>query len=65
MDIVHIIQSIQKLKAGLAALIDEDNTMIKKTKELYYSNSIIYDDTDDEIKYKRTNCFYDFLKQDQ
>ena len=64
MDIIQILKSIQKLKAGLAASIAEKQDVIKNTKEIYYSNLTIYSDEEKEKMYKKKNKFYEFLEQD-
>ena len=42
LNIENIVKTIYKLKAGLAAIIGNNDKALKKTKELYYSNSTIY-----------------------
>ena len=55
--------SIQKLKAGLSAVIAENPKLIQKTKEFYFSNQIIFSDTDEELEMRKDNQFYKFLEQ--
>ena len=48
MNIVRLLKTVNKLKAGLAALIKDDPSLLFKTKEYYYSNLVIYSDSDEE-----------------
>ena len=55
--------SIQKLKAGLSAVIQENPKLIKRTKEFYFSNQIVFSDTEEEYEMRKDNKFYKFLEQ--
>ena len=50
---MYVIQSIQKLKAGMKAVIGEDKQLIKKTKKYYINDILIYSDSEDEDFYRK------------
>ena len=52
---------IQKLKAGVAACMNNDETVLKRAKELYVSNATIYLDSDDEKNYQKNSKVYEYL----
>ena len=54
--------SIQKLKAGLSAVIAENPKLIQKTKEFYFSNQVIFSDSEEEEQMRKDNTFYKFLE---
>ena len=52
LDIIYIMKTIQKLKAGMAALYENDKErnekMMDTTKAIFYSNMTIYSDSEEE-----------------
>ena len=56
--------TIRKLKAGLTAVIDDNNNLIERAKEIYFCQSTIYADSDDEKLHKKggETKFYNFLE---
>ena len=48
MNIMKLLKTVNKLKAGVAAIINSDENLLYKTKELYFSNLCIYSDSEDE-----------------
>ena len=49
LDVVHVISSLQKLKAGLSAVLDKDNELMEKTKKNYFNDILINScDSNDE-----------------
>ena len=48
MDIGNILDSIVKLKAGLAAVIDDKEEVIDRARKMYFSNATIYEDPNEE-----------------
>ena len=65
MNIITIIQTLHKLKAGLAAVMDNDPYYIKEAKRLYYQNITIYADEKEKEQPDKENVFYEFLKEMQ
>ena len=65
---MYVIQSIQKLKAAVKALIGEDKDLIRTTKKHYFNDILIYSDSEDEELFKREvgkdNLFKKFLDTD-
>ena len=53
LDVVNLFNSIRKLKAGLAAVIDDDHSIMERTKEIYFSQSTIYANAEDEVRYQK------------
>lgn len=64
MCIETILRSINKLQAGMSALMSNDSKMIELTKIIYYTNSIIYTDKAIRKKLRKTNEFYEFMQGD-
>jgi hypothetical protein len=58
------LSTVQKLKAGLSAIMEDDEKMIEKTKRFFYSNSTIFSDSEEENEMKANNKFHQFLDQD-
>ena len=44
LDVVHVISSLMKLKAGLSAILDNDHEMMEKTKQNYFNDILICSD---------------------
>lgn len=65
MDITNMLTTIHKLKAGLSAVINEDEKLVERTKHYFYSNSTIFSDTEEETEMKKQNKFLEFLDQDE
>ena len=61
---MHLVNITNKLKAGLSAIIQNDDHLINRSKEIYMNNTTIYADSDEELKYLNPNKFYEFLEQD-
>ena len=55
LDYINLIKAIQKLSAGLAAIISDDDKLIKQSRELYLNRTTI-SNVDEEW-----NKFYKFL----
>lgn len=55
--------SLQKLKAGLAAVINDNTETLGRAKDFYYSNATLYLNSDDEQKLKKTNHTYQYFYQ--
>ena len=61
LDVVNMLSTIQKLKAGMSAIMADDERMMEKTKRFFYSNSTIFSDTEEEGEMKAQNPFFQFL----
>ncbi len=61
LDIMHIIKTIHKLKAGLSAVIVNDDEAMKLSRKLYIDQTKIFVDCDHERKSRMHNKFFDFL----
>ena len=48
MNIVNLLKTIQKLKAGMCVLFENNQELIMKTKELYFNKRIISLDEEDK-----------------
>ena len=49
LNLLNILQSIQKMKAAFSVLIDDKNEeQLSKIKQLYYQNASIYVDQEEE-----------------
>jgi len=55
---------MQKLKAGMSAIMADDERMMEKTKRFFYSNSTLFSDTEEEGEMRASNRFLRFLEQD-
>ena len=65
LDIVNLIRTIQKLKAGLSVVIDDNIALQNQAKKLYFTQNTIYFDRNDERLYTTPkNEFYKFLQSD-
>ena len=42
MNIVSLYQTVQKLKAGLCVLVDQQNGQLEKIRDLYFQNATLY-----------------------
>ena len=60
MNLFTILQTIQKLKAGVSVLIKNDHKLIEEAREMYLKNSRIYMDPKEEEEFG--NKRFDFLK---
>ena len=63
-NVLSIIQSIQKLKATVGALVADDDKILFEAKKNYFSNIIIYTDSEEENNINSTNKFKCFLESD-
>ena len=65
---MNVIQSIQKLKSGMKAIIGKDKDLIRQTKKHYFNDILIYSDSEDEKYYNKLvregNLFQKFLDTD-
>ena len=64
MDVANLLLTVQKLKAGISALIADDKRLLHKTKQFFYTNCTIYSDSEEELAVKHRNKFSEFLEQD-
>lgn len=42
LDIINLIKTVRKLKAGLSAIVNNDQKILKKTKEIYMHGASIF-----------------------
>lgn len=61
MEIVTLLRTVQKLKAAVAAIIDDDRKLLNKSKQLYLWN-VALDTDSDEQSYRNSGSKNDFLK---
>ena len=54
LDVIHLLKTIQKLKAGLSAIINDDKKVIAKSRQIYWRNAMIGSEPDQ-------NEFFKFL----
>ena len=66
-----LLKTIQKLKAGISALIEvqcpnkqDKQKIIDVANSLYYSNQIIFESQNDRLDFRKHNEFYDFMELD-
>ena len=64
MNIAQIVKTMHKLKAGMAAIIGDNEELLCKTKELYYTNSTIYSCAQEQTDLINRNKFIEFLDID-
>lgn len=64
LNIINMVKSIQKLKAGMQAIIGRDDKLLNESRDIYLNNTIIYSETDHEKLFKIKTHFGDFLKVD-
>lgn len=65
LDIIHIVKTIHKLKAGLAMVIENDLTLNKTAQKMYLENTTIFCDSEEEkvqSKFSHHNTFVNFIK---
>lgn len=62
LDIVNIVTTLKKLKAGLSTVIANNKDQIEESKKIFYQESII-NEKDTHSEYK--NEFLDFLENDE
>lgn len=60
-NIFTFINSVRKMEAGLSAVIENDPKLIQRTKDIYYTNQIVFSDSEEENSVKESNDFYNFL----
>ena len=58
LNIEYLLKSIKKLKAGLAAVIADDPHLIRKAKQMYFTNQTVYSSSDEGKKIRASNPFY-------
>ena len=61
LDIANLLKTIHQLKAGVSAIIQNDDAIIERCKEIYLNNTTIYEDSDEEQSYKVYDKFNEFL----
>ena len=62
-----MVKTIQKLKAGLAAVIKNDQRTNVAAKKIYCANQTLYIDSDEEqvgMRATKNNLFYQFLNDE-
>ena len=64
LDIIHILKTIHKLKAGLSVVIKNNRNLIRQSSDLYLNHTAIYSNSEDEENIHICNHFADFLKVD-
>ena len=64
LDIIHILKTIHKVKAGLAAVVENDNELMKLSRDMYLNHTTLFSDTEDEKKFFMHNKFTHFVKVD-
>ena len=64
LDIIHILKTIHKLKAGLSVIIKNNPDLIKQSSDLYLNHTAIYSDSGDEAENHVCYEFSEFLKVD-
>ena len=62
LDIVNIVTTLRKLKAGLSTVIANNQQQVDESKKIFYQESII-NEKDTHSEYK--NLFLDFLENDE
>ena len=62
LDIIHLLKTINKLKAGVSAVISADKKLMKSAKELFLNHTTIFTDSEDEQQCHIENKFNEFLK---
>ena len=66
MNIFGIINSIAKMKAAIGAIINDDKEVLERSKLIYFRNSLVFSESEDETKYQKTVCqFRTFLEKDE
>jgi hypothetical protein len=48
MNVFYLVNSMQKIKAAVSAIISNDASLMNKTKEIYFRNALVVSDTDKE-----------------
>ena len=43
------------MEAGLSAVIEGDPKLIQRTKDIYYTNQIVFSDSDEEKRVRKKN----------
>ena len=64
LDIIHILKTIHKMKAALAAVIENDNKLMKKTRHMYLNHTTIFSDSEEETKLFLHNKLTEFMQLD-
>ena len=68
MDVIKMIKTIKKLKAGVSALIENNQSLISKTKFIYMKDTAIYtseEEKDQNLFKSHENYFYTFMDRDE
>ena len=65
LDIIHILKTIHKVNAGVAAVIENDSQLMKLSRDMYLNHTTLFSDTEDEKKQFLHNKFTDFIKVDE
>ena len=66
LNVLSILQSLQKMKAAFSILIpDKEEELLKKTKQLYYQNASIFLNQEKEDQFNKSkNNFIKFMETD-
>lgn len=64
LDIIHILKTIHKMKAALAAVIENDNKLMKRSRHMYLNHTTIFSDSEEEKKLFLHNRFTEFINVD-
>ena len=66
MNLLVILQTIQKLKAGMSVLMGQNEEKIRKAKVLYFKNATLYSNNESQQKFQRSKSdFLNFLERDE
>lgn len=64
LDVINILKSIHKLKAGLNAIVGEDIELATKVQQYYQANTTIFSESEEERAFMKNNWFLNFMNQD-
>jgi hypothetical protein len=64
LDIIHILKTLHKIKAGCSAVLENDKDLIKLSRDMYLNHTTLFSDTEDEKMLFLHNKFTDFLNVD-
>ena len=48
LDIIHILKTMHKVNAGVAAVVENDSQLMKLSRDIYLNHTTLFSDTDDE-----------------
>ena len=61
MNIINLLRTINKLKAGLSVVIGNDKRLIAKAYDMSIHHSTLFSDSEDERRENYGNIFNEFL----